>query len=226
MGSAVGTVLPLAVTIAIFPIPVVAAVLLVGSDRGLAKGAAFAGAWAAGLVAIGGVVLAIAGGTDAGEQGGEPTTLASALLLALGLALLVLAAKQWRERPSVGDEAPTPGWMRTIDELTVSRAAAVGFALSGLNPKNVLLVGAAAVEISVLGLPAGEQAAALALFVLVASVGVVTPLVLTITLGERAQALLEVLREWMTRHSAAIMTVLFLVIGAKLIGDAISALSG
>ena len=38
-------------------------------------------------------------------------------------------------------------------------------------------------------------------------------------------ALLDGLRGWMARHNAAIMAVLFLLIGAKLVGDAISGLS-
>ena len=48
MGPAFGDVLPLAVAIAIFPVPVIAAVILVGSNRGRAKGLVFVLAWCAG----------------------------------------------------------------------------------------------------------------------------------------------------------------------------------
>src|SRR3954471_12246061 len=41
MGQAVGNLLPLGVAIAIFPVPIIAVVLLVASDRGRAKGLAF-----------------------------------------------------------------------------------------------------------------------------------------------------------------------------------------
>ena len=43
-------------------------------------------------------------------------------------------------------------------------------------------------------------------------------------MGERAAKLLDELKAWMGAHNAAIMTVLLLVIGAKLIGDGISGL--
>jgi threonine/homoserine/homoserine lactone efflux protein len=147
------------------------------------------------------------------------------LLLGLGLLLLVAAVRQWRSRPSGGEEPATPGWMRTIDEFTIAKAAGAGFALSALNPKNLLLTAAAALEVAEAGLPAGRQVALLLGFVLVASAGVLTPLVLALALGDRSRELLEGLRGWMARYNAVIMGLLFLLIGAKLIGDAISGFS-
>ena len=225
MGQALGTVLPLAVAVAIFPVPVIAAVLLVGSDGGRAKGAAFALAWVAGLGTLGVAVLAFAHRADASEDG-EPATWVSVVLLALGLLAWAAAAKQWRGRPRAGEVAATPGWMRTVDDFSLARAAGAGFALTALNPKNVLLTAAAAVEIAELGLPAGRQLAALAVFVLVASLGVLAPLALTVALGARAQGVLDGLRAWMARHNAALMTVLLLLIGAKLVGDAVTGFFG
>ena len=58
--------------------------------------------------------------------------------------------------------------------------------------------------------------------VLVASAGVLTPLLLSLVLGDRSRDLLDSLRRWMARHNAVIMAVLLLLIGAKLIGDAIA----
>jgi len=224
MGRALGDILPLAVVVAIFPVPIIAVVLVLGSDRGTAKGLAFVLAWSVGLTAVGGVVLVFAGVADASDEG-EPATWVNVLLLGLGLLLLAAAIRQWRGRPSGGEETPTPGWMRTIDEFTIAKAAAAGFALSALNPKNLLLTAAAALEVAEAGLPAGRQIALLLGFVLVASAGVLTPLVLALALGDRSRELLEGLRAWMARYNAVIMGLLFLLIGAKLIGDAISGFS-
>jgi threonine/homoserine/homoserine lactone efflux protein len=116
--------------------------------------------------------------------------------------------------------------MRTVDEFTIARAGGAGFALTALNPKNVLLTVAAAAEIAEVGLPAAQQAAVLVGFVVIASAGVLTPLVLSLALGDRSRDLLDGLRGWMARHNAAIMAVLFVLIGAKLIGDALSGFSG
>jgi hypothetical protein len=54
---------------------------------------------------------------------------------------------------------------------------------------------------------------------------VLTPVVIYFALGERATVILDGLKAWMAANSAVIMTVLLLVIGAKLIGDAIAGLS-
>ena len=51
---------------------------------------------------------------------------------------------------------------------------------------------------------------------------VLTPVVVSLALGDRSRDLLDALRGWMARNSSIVMAVLFLVIGAKLIGDAIS----
>ncbi len=63
---------------------------------------------------------------------------------------------------------------------------------------------------------------ALAVFVLIASLGVIVLLGIYLVMGERAAPLLDGLKAWLAAHNAAIMTVLLLVLGAKLIGDAIS----
>jgi threonine/homoserine/homoserine lactone efflux protein len=221
VGQALGTVLPLAVAVAIFPVPIVAVVLVLRSEGGTAKALAFVIAWGVGLAAVGGAVLLLAEGADASESG-EPATWVSILLLALGLLLLAMAVRQWRARRRGGEDAPVPGWMDTVDQLSVVKSGATGFALSALNPKNVLLTVAAAAEIAAFGLDAGRQIAVLAGFVCLASAGVVAPLVLTLALGDRSRDLLDALRSWMAANNAVIMAVLFLLIGAKLIGDALS----
>lgn len=224
MGQALGNVLPLAIAVAIFPVPVIAAVLIVGSERGRAKGLAFVVTWCAGLAAVGALMLLLGGAADASDEG-EPSGWVSGLLLAVGLLAVAYAVKQWIGRPRSGEGAAVPGWMRQIDDFTIAKAAGAGFALTALNPKNILLTVAAAAEIAEVGLSAGEQAVAMAVFVLIASVGVLAPLVLVLVLGDRSRALLDGLRGWMGRNNAVIMSVLFLLIGVKLIGDAIAGFS-
>lgn len=224
MGEAIGNVLPLAVAVAIFPVPIIAVVLVLGSERGTRKALAFVLAWLVGLVMVGGAVLLVSGAADA-TSGGEPATWVSVLLLGAGLLLLAYAVKQWRGRPRGDEETPVPTWMRRIDKFTAAKAGQAGFVLSALNPKNVLLTAAAAVEIAEVGLSASQQVGVLLVFVLLASAGVLTPLVLSVALGDQSTRILDDLRGWMARHNAVIMAVLFLLIGAKLIGDSISGFS-
>ena len=59
------------------------------------------------------------------------------------------------------------------------------------------------------------------MFVLLATVGVGAPGAIYYFMGDRATAILEGLRDWMARENATIIAVICLIIGAKLIGDAI-----
>jgi hypothetical protein len=52
------------------------------------------------------------------------------------------------------------------------------------------------------------------------------PVIMYFALGERAAEPLDRLKTWMGHNNAVIMSVLLLVIGVKLIGDAIAGLSG
>lgn len=225
VSQALGDVLPLAVAVAVFPVPIIAVVLLLGSDRGRAKGFVFVLAWCVGLTAVGAIVLALADGADASDDR-EPAAWVAVLLLALGLLLFAAALKQWHGRPTAGQRTPTPPWMRAIDDFTIAKAGGAGFALSAVNPKNALLVIAAALEIGASGLPASAQITVLLVFVVIASVGVLTPLALALALGDRSRVPLDALRGWMAVNNAVIMAVLFLVIGAKLVGDAIAIFFG
>jgi threonine/homoserine/homoserine lactone efflux protein len=225
MGEAIGQMLPSAVGVAISPIPIVAVVLMLVSARGRVNGPAFLVGWWVGVAAVGAIMLLVAGGADASEEG-EPATWASVLELVLGVLLLLVAVKQWRGRSHEGEEAETPKWMSALDRFTPPKAAGAGVLLSGLNPKNLLLTVAGAAAIAQAGISTGQQVVALVVFVLIASIGVAVPIVIYFGLGDRAGPLLERLKGWMARNNAVIMAVLLLIIGVKLIGDAIAGFSG
>jgi threonine/homoserine/homoserine lactone efflux protein len=223
MAEAIGQVLSLGVGVALSPIPIIAVVLMLGTRRGRVNGPAFLLGWVVGLAVVGAIVLVAASGAGANEDA-EPATWVDVLKLVLGVLLLLVAARQWRGRPRAGQATELPKWMRTIDTFTPGRSFAIAAALSGINPKNLLLTVGAAAAIAQTGIGTGEQAIALAVFILVGTLGPGIPVALYFALGERAKRLLGELERWMGAHNAAIMAVLCLVIGAKLIGDGVSGL--
>jgi threonine/homoserine/homoserine lactone efflux protein len=224
VGEAIGQVLSFGVGVALSPVPIIAVVLMLATPAGRANGPAFVGGWIAGVAVLGAVVLLLASGGSASESG-APADWVSVLKLVLGVLLLLLALRQWRGRPRGDAEPQLPSWMKRVDRFTPGRSAAIAVALSAINPKNMLLVVGAAAAIAQTGVGTAEQAVALAVFTLVATLGVATPVLIYFLAGERAGDLLAGLREWMARHNAAIMVVLCLIIGAKLIGDGISGLT-
>jgi threonine/homoserine/homoserine lactone efflux protein len=224
MADAIGQVLSLGVGVALSPVPIIAVVLMLGTPRARANGPAFVLGWVAGLALAGTVVLLVSSGAGASEEG-DPATWVGVLKIVLGLLLLLVAARTWKVRPRGGQEAELPKWMQTIDGFTASRSIGFGALLSGVNPKNLLLTVGAAAAIAQTGIPAGEQAVALAVFVVVGTLGPGIPVAIYFAMGERAERLLASLKEWMAAHNAAIMAVLCLIIAAKLIGDGVSGLS-
>ena len=225
MGQAIGQTLLLAVGVALSPIPIIAVILMLVTPRARVNGPVYVVGYLLGLTVVGAAVLLLAGSTGASDDG-DPATWVDLLKLALGAALLLLAAKQWRGRPR-GDEDPaTPKWMGAIEGFSPVKAFGAGFLLASFaNPKNLILAASAATAIAETGIPGGEQAIAYAVFAVLGTVGVATPVVIYFAMGDRAPDLLGSLKSWMAAHNAVIMAVLCLVIGAKLIGDAITGLA-
>ena len=224
VGQAIGQMLPAAIGVAISPLPIVAVVLMLVTARGRVNGPAFLLGWLVGLAVVGVVVLSVADGADASEDG-APADWVSWLKLVVGILLLLLAVKQWRGRPRPGEEPQAPKWMAALDTFSPVKSLGAGALLSGANPKNLLLAIAGAAAIAQTGLSAGEETVAWIVFMVLASLGVGTPVVLYFALGERSKSMLDELKTWMSTHNAAIMAVLLLVLGVKLLGDGISGLS-
>ena len=224
MGEAIGQVLPMAVGVALSPIPIIAVVLMLVTPRAKVNGPLFIVGWLVGLAIVGVIVLGVVG-PNSTDDNDDPATWVSWLMVVLGLLLLLVALKVWRGRPK-GDAPPEmPSWMGAIDSFTPVKSAGLGVLLSALNPKNLLLsVAAGAAIAAVPGLSGGEQAVAYGVFALIATVGVAAPVVIYFVMGDRAPALLGRLRTWMADNNAVIMAVLMLVIGVKILGDGIGGL--
>jgi threonine/homoserine/homoserine lactone efflux protein len=221
VGQAIGNVLPLALGVALSPIPIVAVVLMLATPRGRLNGPAFVLGWIVGLAIVGTIVLLLAGGISA-SSGGQPKTWVSVLKLVLGLLLVLVAVRQWHGRPHGDEEAQLPGWMKAIDTFTPVKSAGLAVLLAGPNPKNLLLTIAAGAAIAQAGISSGQQAIVLAIFIVIATLGLAIPVGIYYALGDRSAEVLSKLRVWMVANNQAIMAVLCSVIAAKLIGDAIA----
>lgn len=222
MGPAVGQSLPIAVGVLISPMPIVAVVLMLVSKKAKANGFSFLLGWIVGIAALGSIVLLVAGAATPDASG--PPAWASVVKIVLGVLLLLLAVSQWRGRPREGASPRPPRWMSAIDALTPVKAFGLAVLLGAVNPKNLLLVVSGAAAIAAATPETSEQLGALAVFVVVASLGVAAPVVIYLAMGSRAATLLDGLKAWMIQNNAVIMAVLLLVLGAKMIGDGITAL--
>jgi len=219
MLSVLGQVLPEAIGIALSPFPIIGLILMLLSKNARKNSLMFMLGWLAGLTIVAIVVLALvnAGKIVAGERATQTGVLWGKLLL--GIALLFLAFRNWKKRPKAGEQAEMPKWMTTIDAVQPSRALILGVLLSGVNPKNLLLNVAAAGTIAAAALTTTETALVTIVFILISSITIIGPVLYVQIAGERAEEGLDELKVWLLQHNAAIMAVLLLVMGVKLIGD-------
>nr|WP_141014315.1 GAP family protein [Nocardioides sambongensis] len=109
LSAALGDVLPAAFGVAISPIPIIATVLMLLSQRARRTAPAFAAGWILGILAVLLVVLAIAGPDGVDTTSGSDV--AYWIKLVLGALFLVLAINTWRKRPRPGQPVePRSGW--------------------------------------------------------------------------------------------------------------------
>ena len=223
MGQAIGEMLPLAIGIAISPVPIIAIILMLITPKARTNGLAFLGGWMLGLAVVGTVVLIVANTAGIAASSG-PSRTVSVIKLLLGLLLLFAAWRQFKKRPKPGEEAPLPKWMRALDGFTTGRALAMGALLSGVNPKNLVLNASAAAGIAQSGLGGVQQAVVMLLLVVVGSVGIIAPVGVYFAMGDKAAPVLGEWKSWLSANDATVMVVLFVVFGVVLIGKGIGGL--
>jgi cadmium resistance protein CadD (predicted permease) len=214
------TALPIALGTILAALPVLAVPLLLVTRPDHAPLHGFLAGWLAGFLALGLAVIAFA---DIVLLAGKPGDLGlEGLRLALGAALLYLAWRKWQKRPLPGQDPETPGWMRRFDTISAGGAALIGAGLATVNPKNAILVASGALTIAATTPRPAAQAGAFLLHTLVASAGLLAPLVAVTLFGDRARAPLARLRDLVARHNATVMALVLAVLGLLVISTAVT----
>lgn len=221
MGSAIGDTLPLALGIAISPIPIIAAILMLLSPKARGTSVGFLLGWVLGIV-VAVVVFTLLSGLIPAAAPDQSQPIVGTVKILLGVLLLLLALRQWRARPKPGEAAALPKWMAAIDQMTAGRGFVLAFILAAVNPKNLLLAAGAGVAIGAAGLSVGADAVVILVFVLIAASSVAVPVIGYLVAADRMRGPLDGLRGWLVDNNATVMAVLLLVMGVVLVGKGIS----
>ena len=224
MGEGISAILGFAVGVAVSPVPIIAVILMLFSERARVNGPIFLVGWVVALAVVSGVAYALADGGDASTSTSSADTIAWGKIV-FGLLFLLLAVRTWRRRPAPGAEAEMPAWMAGIDGFTPGKALGFGVLLAGVNPKNLMLAIAAGTAVATLGLPTGQAIGSLVVFVVLASLTIGAPVGYYLVGGQKANDALTELKGWLSVHNDAVMTVLFLVLGADLISKGLPPLT-
>ena len=220
MRTVIGEILPLAIVVTVSPINIVAAILLLFSKRPILDALCYLVGFVVGVAAVLAVSTAIVGAADLSTDP-QRSRGASGLLLALGLFLLVAAVHKFRSRPSPGETAPMPKWMDGIAGFGPVKSRGTGVTIGAVNPKNIAGGVASAVIITSAGLSTGQTVVTVLIYTVIASLGVATPIVAMLVLGDRGEEVVTGWEAWLNRNNAAMMAVLYLIFGAILVGKGI-----
>ena len=188
MGRAIGEILPMAIGVAISPIPIIAIVLMLGTPRARSTGPAFerqAGSsawrssrgrscsWSRAATPRATAAALRPGRTSSGSPSAFSSSCSRCTRGAAG-----------RHRPG-GRDAEVDAVDRRVHRRQGVRPRA---ALSGLNPKNLALTVAAATAIAQAGVSNGQEAGALIVFIVLGSITILAPLVIYFAMGSEGGA--------------------------------------
>jgi cytochrome c biogenesis protein CcdA len=221
MDAIAETLLP-GVASGISVVPILAVVVVLTATGGRAKAAVFVLLWFLALTAIAFVAALMGSGWTVDEDAAEPSASGGWVQLALGVLLLWLAVGQWRSRPRGDGEPPTPGWLKTIDQMSVVKTGALGGVLGLANVKNLPLAIGVGISIAQADLGTGEGLVVAIVYGAVASLGVLAPLVVAVVLGDRSGSVIEGMRSWLIAYNNVIMAVIFLLLGVNFVSQGVA----
>jgi hypothetical protein len=206
--SALTGLISLALVIALSPLSIIPAVLVLHTPRPRPTSLTFLGGWLVALVALTAISVGVSG--LLGGLHRSPPTWASWLRVVVGAALIAFGVLRWLIRQR---HMHTPAWMRSLENLTPTRAAVTGAVLAVVRPEVLLICAAAGLAIGSAGLNATLAWISAAIFVAVAASTVAVPVLAYAGAGERLDEPLARLKDWMDRHNAALLAAVLIVIG-------------
>jgi hypothetical protein len=208
-GSVLLELIPLALVVAFSPLSIIPAVLVLHTPRPRPTGLAFLAGWLIGLAALTAIFIEVS--SLLGGLGEKPPGWASWLRVVVGAALILFGAYRWLTRKK---STHTPKWMQSLSKLTPVRAGAAALALTVVNPKVLFICAAAGLAIGTAGLDdAADVWIAEMWYVAAAGSTVAIPILAYAVSGDRLDAPLARLKDWMERQHATLVAGILIVIG-------------
>jgi threonine/homoserine/homoserine lactone efflux protein len=199
--------IPLALVVALSPLSIIPAVLVLHTPKPRPTGLAFLAGWLFGLAALTAIFVEVSGligGFD------KPPAWASWVRIVVGVALVVFGAYKWVTRKQ---SEHMPKWMSSLTTISPGRALVTAAVLVVLNPKVLFICAAAGLAIGTEGLGRTGVWLAELCYVLVAASTVAIPILAYVVTGDRLDPALAKLKDWMERQHAVLLAIILVVIG-------------
>lgn len=202
--------------IALDPLPLTAFTLVLPSERGVRKGAAFVFGWLVSL-AIVVTVTVIATGNNPPRPSTVPSLASLAVKIAIGTFLVMIGIRQQRRRGQPKKPKKPPKWQAHVDSMSSWFALALAPALQPWT-----LIGAGAATVVEAKLSNWESYVALFLFCVLASSTYLVMELYAVFRPDQSQAFLARFRTWMETHTDQAIILGSLILGFWLIANSIN----
>jgi Sap-like sulfolipid-1-addressing protein len=218
-GSVLTTLIPLALVVAVSPLSLIPAVLVLQTPRPRPTGLAFLGGWLLGLAAL--TAVFVASSDLLGDLHKKPPAWASWLRIVLGLALIAYGIYEWLSRHK---RTESPKWMRSFATMTPRRAGITALVLVVVRLEVLTMCALAGLNIGGSGLDDAAKWLLAAIFVAVAGSTVAIPILAYVGAGDRLDDSMARLKDWMERNNAAMLAAILVLIGLMVLYNGASVL--
>jgi threonine/homoserine/homoserine lactone efflux protein len=213
--------IPLALVVALSPLTIIPAVLVLHSPKPRPTGLAFLLGWIIGLAALTQIFIELSnllgGGLD------KPPSWASYVRIVAGTALVVFGIYKWLTRKRASH---APKWMSSFAKITPARAFTTAIVLVVVNPKVLFMCAAAGLAVGTEGVGRTGAVVGLIYYVAIAASTVALPILAYAVSGDRLSQPLHRLKDWMERQHAALIAVILVVLGLLVLYKGIHGLGG
>jgi hypothetical protein len=192
------------------PLPVTGFILVLSSERGQVKGAAFIGAWVLSLVVVVVGTILVTGGKPP-KPATSPSTGVLAAKILIGVILIGFAFHR-RARTAAPKKEPT--WMKKLDHLSLWAVAGIAILLQPW-----VLIAAGAATVAQLHVSSFESYALLVVFCILCTASLLAMELYAVSAPESATIRLDGLRSWIDTHRDQVIIALSLIVGLWLVGD-------
>jgi len=201
--------------VALDPLPLTAFLVVLPSQRGALKGAAFVFGWLVSLAIV--VTLTVtATGNDPPKPATVPSLAALAIKIVLGVVLVRIAIRHIRARSQHRPPKKPPKWQAHVDSMSPWFAMALAPTLQPW-----VLIGLGAATVVEAKLSSWESFLALALYCVLASSSYLAMEIYAVVRPAQSQALLARCKTWVDSHIDQAIIIGSLFIGLWFIADSL-----
>lgn len=220
-GSLLAGLIPLALVVAVSPLTIIPAVLVLHTPRPRPTGLAFLGGWLFGLAAA--TALFIEGSGALGGFHDSPARWAMWLRVVLGSALIAFGIYQWLTRHA---HTESPKWMRSFATISPTRAGITALVLVVVRVEVLAMCLAAGLAVGTSPVSAAAKTMCAVFFVAVSASTVAIPILAYVGAGDALDGPLERLKVWMEKNHGALLAAILVLIGLMVLYKGIHALTG